>query len=94
MFRAIVEMVVLLATAMTNAFVSLNHLMRAAAERTSIVEDKSVRAAALSSLRGETDFINEYSELEKRVKGVTATHRKDAESYLQKFRDARTVRTI
>jgi hypothetical protein len=95
MFRSIVQMIVSLTTACSNACVAINSLAVAAAERTSIVEEKSVRAAALSALRGETDFIIEYSEMEAQIsKDVKVASRKSAETYLEKFRANRAVHTI
>jgi hypothetical protein len=75
-FRNFVIMFAALATTLTNALNALNHVAKSALERSVVLEQKSVQAAALSKL--ESDFV--LAERLKAIHGNKGINKGDLEA--------------
>ena len=70
-FRSIFTFIVTSADTLTMAMLSLNHLARGAVERTVVVEQKAVKAAALSELDSITTMAERLQEIDNAADGIS-----------------------
>jgi hypothetical protein len=85
MFRELAQTLIQLFNMIGSSAIAANNLAEAASLRTSVVRHKSRNAAALSQLRGDTEFIREFAELKTANEALDPKAKKEAESYLSSF---------
>lgn len=85
MFRELANMLVVVFNTIANTFVAGNNLAEAGALRTAVVKHKSRNAAALSQIRGDTDFVKEFAKLKEQADNLDENARTEAEEYLNAF---------
>jgi len=88
-FRSIFTFIVTSADTLTMAMLSLNHLARGAVERTVVVEQKAVKAAALSELDSITVMAERLEEIHEAKAGVSEASFKKASEFLQAYQARR-----
>jgi len=82
------------ADTLTVGMVALNHLARAASERTVVIEQKSIQAAALSQLEGRHVLALRLQELAEQYSTITPELRAEADVFMDRYEERRSTRPI
>lgn len=75
----------------TQGLISLNHLARGAAERTVVVEEKSIAAAAMSELQNEFDVARRLQEVYKAGQDLSDTALEEGKAFLEAYKTKRKM---
>jgi len=73
----------------TQGLISINHLARGAAERTVVVEEKSIAAAAMSELQNEFDVARRLQEVYKAGSDLSETALEEGRAFLNAYKAKR-----
>lgn len=89
MLRQLTRAIGTTADTLTQGMLSVNHLARAAAHRTIVVEEKSEAAAAMSFMQNEFDIAAKMKEILTDNAEVSADDVEAGRDYLSRYRSAR-----
>ena len=76
----------------TQSVIALNHLARGAAERTVVIEDKSVAAAAMSQLQNHHDVARRLQDLYKNNTDLSPDAIEEGKAFLDSYKAERKLR--
>lgn len=76
----------------TQGFIALNHLARGAAERTVVIEEKSVAAAAMSQLQNHHDVARRLQDLYKNNADLSREAIEEGKAFLDMYKAERKLR--
>lgn len=74
---------------LTQGLIAVNHLARGAAERTVVVEEKSIAAAAMSELQNEFDVARRLQEVYKQGLDLSDTALEEGRAFLDAYKAKR-----
>ena len=77
---------------LTQSLIALNHLARGAAERTVVIEEKSVAAAAMSQLQNHHDVARRLQDLYKNNADLTPEMVEEGKAFLDTYKAERKLR--
>ena len=89
MLKAIFTFIISLADTLTMTMLSINHLARAAVERTVVVEKKSVAAAALSEMESINTLALRLQDIQSDANGISPESFDKAKTFLAAYQAKR-----
>jgi len=79
------------ADTVTMGMIAVNHLARSAAERTAVVEKKSIAAAALSELDSHNTVAIKLKEIHNTTSGISKEELDAADQFIRNYQSQRSI---